>query len=94
MVAGEVMSPLVRLAATCDFVNAVASIGMAPRSGLGTINTDSTIYVHRLPVGEWIALQVERALEPTGIGVSDAVLFDREGVVGRATQAVLANQMR
>jgi hypothetical protein len=93
LVDGEVMSPLVRLASTCDFVNAVGSMGALP-GGPGFINTDSTIYVHRPPVGEWICLQVERGIEPDGIGVSSAVIFDREGSIGRATQAVLANQMR
>ena len=92
LVEGETMSPLVRLAATCDFVNAVSSMGAT--NGLGFINTDSTIYVHRPPVGEWICLQVERATEPVGIGVSSALLFDTEGLLGRAAQAVLANQMR
>jgi hypothetical protein len=93
LVDGEEMSPLVRLASTCDFVNAVGSMGALP-GGMGFINTDSTIYVHRLPVGEWICLQVERGIEPDGIGVSSAVLFDPEGSIGRAAQAVLANQMR
>lgn len=93
LIEGEEMSPLVRLASTCDFVNAVGSMSALP-GGLGFINTDSTIYVHRPPVGEWICLQVERGIEPDGIGVSSAVIFDRDGSVGRAAQAVLANQMR
>ena len=89
----EEMSPVVRLASTCDFVNAVGSMGALPGGG-GFINTDSTIYLHRPPIGEWICLQVERGTEPDGIGVSSAVIFDRDGSVGRAAQAVLANQMR
>jgi hypothetical protein len=93
LIEGETMSPLVRLAATCDFVNAVGSMGSLP-GGMGFINTDSTIYIHRLPIGEWICLQVERSVEPYGIGVSSAVLYDQDGSVGRAAQAVLANQMR
>ena len=94
LVEGEAMTPLVRLAATCDFVNAVGSMGAGPAGGLGFINTDSTVYVHRSPAGEWLCLQVERALEPYGVGVSNAAIFDEDGPVGRATQAVLANQMR
>jgi hypothetical protein len=93
LVDGEVMSPFVRLASTCDFVNAVGSMGALP-GGMGFINTDNTIYVHRPPAGEWICLQVERGIESDGIGVSSAVLFDRDGSIGRAAQAVLANQMR
>src|SRR5262249_34573641 len=92
LVAGEELSPLVRLAACCDFVNAIGSGGR--NTGFGTINTDCTIYVHRYPVGEWICLQVERAVEPYGLGVSAATLFDLECAIGRAQQAVLANQTR
>jgi hypothetical protein len=94
LVEGEAMSPLARLAATCDFVNAIAGMGAGAGSGFGFINTDSTVHMHRPPTGEWLCLQVERALEPYGIGVSSAVLFDEAGPVGRAAQAVLANQMR
>jgi hypothetical protein len=94
LVEGEAMTPLVRLAATCDFVNAVGSMGAGPDGGVGFINTDSTVYVHRPPVGEWLCLRVERALEPDGVGVSAAVIFDEDGPVARATQAVLANRMQ
>lgn len=92
LVAGEEPSPLVRLAALADFVNPISGTGA---SGLpGFINTDSTIYVHRLPMAEWIGLVVQRATEPYGIAVADATLFDAKGAVGRATQALLANRMR
>ncbi|MGH2584804.1 MAG: thioesterase family protein [Dehalococcoidia bacterium] len=93
LVAGERMTPLVRLAATCDFVNAVGSM-TSQGGGAGFINTDVTVYVSREPVGEWICLQVERTIEPDGIGVGGATIFDREGGVGRAVQALLANPMR
>jgi hypothetical protein len=94
LIEGETMTPLVRLAATCDFVNAVGSMGAGRDGGVGFINTDSTVHVHRPPAGEWLCLRVERALEPDGVGVSAAVVFDDDGPVARATQAVLANRMR
>lgn len=92
LVAGEELSPLVRLAALSDFVNPLSGAGA--RTNGGYINVDSTIYIHRLPVGEWIGLRVERAVEPYGIGVAHAILYDRTGPVGRCTQAALANQPR
>lgn len=91
LIAGEELTPLVRTVATVDFVNAVG--GAHWSGGLGTINVDTTLYLHRPSVGEWIALQAERAFEPTGLGVSAALVFDTNGLVGRATQAVLANRM-
>lgn len=91
-VAGEPLSPLVRIAAISDFVNA---IGSAPwRGGPGFINADITLALHRDPAGEWIGLQVERAVETTGLGVSRAVLYDARGPVGAALQCILANERR
>ncbi len=92
LVAGEATSPLVRIAATADFVNPLAGLGASGPTGF--INADCTIYLHRLPVGEWICIQAERAVEPFGVGVASAVLFDQEGPVGRAAQAALANALR
>lgn len=91
MVAGEAITPLVRAAATSDFVNAIGGINRPAE--MGTINADTTLYLQRPPRGEWIALQVERSVEATGLGVSAALVFDVDGLVGRATQAVLANRM-
>ena len=91
LVDGETVTPLVRIAATADFVNAIGSSGSS--AGMGFINVDSTVYLHRPPAGEWIGMQVERSLEPDGVGVAAALLFDQHGLVGRATQAVLANRM-
>jgi hypothetical protein len=90
LVAGEEWTPLERLAALADFVNPLSGSG----SRVGLINVDSSIHVHRLPRGEWIGMRVERAVEPYGIGVAHAILFDAEGPVGRCTQTALANQMR
>jgi hypothetical protein len=89
LVAGEVLSPLARLAAICDFVNAIANGGEPTPARF--INVDCSINLTRLPVGEWICLQSERAVEPTGVGVASARIWDEEGLIGRATQALLSN---
>ncbi len=92
LVAGEPLTPLVRIAATCDFVNAIGS--RRRPAGVGFINADNTLYLQRLPVGEWIGLRVERSVDPAGVGVSLATLFDRGGFVGRSAQSLLANSYR
>lgn len=92
LVAGEAMTPLQRLAATSDFGSAFSHLGRPGQTGF--INADITLYVHRLPEGEWIGLQAERVVEPHGIGVAQALLFDPRGLVGRCVLAVLANQRR
>lgn len=90
VIAGEETTPLMRVAALCDFVNAVGSFrrpDIAP-----FINTDSTIYLHRPPAGEWIGIEVERAVEPGGVGVAASRISDAGGPIGRSMQALLANQ--
>ncbi|MGI8549329.1 MAG: thioesterase family protein [Dehalococcoidia bacterium] len=91
-VAGEATSPLVRVAALSDFVNALS--GGGHRGDMGFINADSTLYLHRAPIGEWICFQADRALSTGGLGVATAALYDIDGPIGRATQAVLANPVR
>lgn len=91
LVAGEENTPLVHVAAVSDFVNALSGGGR--REGVGFINADITLYLQRLPRGEWIGLEVERAVEPHGLGVSRATLYDADGPIGTAIEAALANAM-
>lgn len=90
LVEGEETTPLVRLAATSDFGNALGSIRASSRTGF--INADITLYVHRLPVGEWICLDTRGAAQPHGVGLMQTTVYDPEGSVGIVAQAVLANQ--
>ena len=107
LILGEPTSPLMRAAATSDFVNAFSSFrrrsppeegGARPQrpatAGSGSINADSTLYLHRMPEGEWLALEAERIFEPHGVGVSWATMHDQRGPVGRVMQATLANSRR
>ncbi|MCC6388661.1 MAG: thioesterase family protein [Dehalococcoidia bacterium] len=90
LVEGEETTPLVRLAATSDFGNALGSIRASAQTGF--INADITLYVHRLPVGEWICLDTVGAAQPHGVGLMQTTVYDAEGSVGLVAQAVLANQ--
>jgi hypothetical protein len=92
LVEGEPITPLQRLAATCDFVHGTSNGGR--RNSLEFINVDSTISIQRLPAGEWIGLQSQKAYEESGIGVASALVWDEEGLVGRATQSILTNPGR
>jgi acyl-coenzyme A thioesterase PaaI-like protein len=86
LVAGEETSPLQRLAAAGDFGNGI-SIAVDWRTHL-FINPDLTIYVERLPEGEWVGLDAVTRLGTDGTGISDSVLHDARGRVGRAQQAL------
>jgi len=87
VVAGEAPSPLQRLAAAGDFGNGISST--LPWDQYLFINPDLTLYVEREPQGEWIGLRSRTLLPPDGIGVSESVIYDERGRVGRAMQALL-----
>jgi hypothetical protein len=87
VVAGEAPSGLQRLAAAADFPNGIGS-GLS-WSEHTFINPDLTIYLEREPAGEWICLDAEMRVRDGGAGFSEAVLYDRDGRVGRSLQALV-----
>jgi hypothetical protein len=87
LVAGEVPSPLQRLAAAGDFANGISAA--LPWDSYAFINPDLTLYIEREPVGEWICLDAQTILAQAGIGTAESVLFDERGRVGRAIQALV-----
>jgi acyl-coenzyme A thioesterase PaaI-like protein len=87
LVAGEAPSPLQSLATAADFGNGISAV--LPWDGHLFINPDLTVYVERPPVGQWICLQAQTRIAPDGVGIAESKLFDEQGQVGRATQALL-----
>jgi hypothetical protein len=76
-----------RVAAAADFGN-----GISTEQGWEThtfINPDLTIYVHRAPIGEWIALDARTWAQPHGVAVATSTLYDDAGPIGQALQSVL-----
>lgn len=53
------------------------------------MNADLTLVLHRDPVGEWLGSRSVGYWEPTSIGLADAQLFDKNGIVGRALQTLV-----
>ncbi|HTP19828.1 MAG TPA: thioesterase family protein [Solirubrobacteraceae bacterium] len=87
LVGDESPSPLQRLAAASDFGAGLSAT--LPRSDYLFINVDLTAYIEREPVGEWICLDSRTRIATDGIGLTESVLYDERGRVGRATQALL-----
>ena len=87
LVAGEAPSALESLAAAADFGNGISAV--LPWDGHLFINPDLTVYLERPPVGQWICLQAETRIAADGVGIAESQLFDKQGHVGRATQALL-----
>lgn len=99
IVEGEETTPLMRAAAIADFANRMSQVarsrqtalGRVPGGGTGFINADVTLYLHRDPVDEWLAITAFDGGSTMGIGTADIVLSDRGGVFGHAGQGQLAN---
>ncbi len=87
---GEQPSPLQRLAATADFGNGISA--SLPFDGFLFINADLSVHLHRTPRGEWIGLDARTLLEPDGAGLSETVLHDVDGPVGRGFQALVVGR--
>lgn len=86
LVEGEEIEPLSRVLALADSGNGISS---ALDFGKWMfINPDLSVYLHRLPRGEWICLDAETTTEPTGIGLATSVLSDEHGVIGRGLQSL------
>jgi hypothetical protein len=90
LVAGEGPSPLVRVMVAADSGNGV-SAALDWRSFL-FINVDLTVHLHRLPAGEWVCLDALTLPEETGLGLSDTLLLDERGRIGRAAQTLLVDR--
>ncbi len=91
LVAGEALSPFVRAALAADYTNPFANSGDA---GLNFVNADITLYLHRLPVEEWVGFEVVAHNSAEGVAVGECALYDVKGPVGRSTVCGVANQRR
>jgi hypothetical protein len=91
LIAGEETSPLCRVAAAADFGNGVSWI--LPRTGgYQFINPDLTIYLHRLPRGEWVCLEAVTHVGPHGVGLAESRLWDETRTLGRSLQSLLIDR--
>src|SRR4051794_24223662 len=89
IVEGVPLTPFVRVAVAADFASPFANAG---DQGLGYINTDVTLYLHRLPVKEWIGFEVVNHHASEGIAIGECFLYDQQGPIGTSTVAALAQR--
>ena len=58
------------------------------------INADVSVTMRRLPDGEWVGLEAATYPEPDGVGMSDTMLRDERGMLGRSTQSLFVAPRR
>jgi hypothetical protein len=88
LVAGEEPSPVVRAALAADLPNPLAN---SSADGLQFINADLTLSLARLPVSEWIGLEVADHFGHDGIAVGSCTMYDTAGAIGSSSVCALAN---
>jgi hypothetical protein len=92
LVPGETPSPLVRVAIAADSGNGVS---VALDTNVFTfINPDLTIYLHRMPQGEWVCLDATTVPQGSGIGLAESGLHDATGPIGRSLQSLVVERRR
>jgi hypothetical protein len=94
LVEGEKTSPFVSAATLTDMVYGLPIVRAVQRgaqfaSQLVAINVDTSLQLHRAPVGEWIGLDAEVCYGPDGAGLGRASLADTDGALGFAQQSLL-----
>lgn len=91
LVAGEPLSPLVRVALAADIASPMANSG---DRGLEYVNADITLYLHRLPTGAWLGWDVTHHQSADGIAVGGCAIYDEVGPIGTSTVCAVANARR
>lgn len=89
LIEGEPLTPFVRVALAADFASPFANSG---DKGLAWINTDITLYLHRLPATEWIGFEVKNHGSTDGVAIGECWLHDERGPIGTSTVAALAQR--
>ncbi len=87
IVEGETPSPIQTMCPLADCGNAISR--NAEFTDVSCVNPDLTLNVFRPPESDWLASQSTSFWEPSGIGMSQARLFDTQGPIGFALQTLL-----
>jgi hypothetical protein len=86
---GVAFTPFTRVAIAADFASPFANSG---DKGLGWINADITLYLHRLPVTEWIGFEVKNHGATDGVAIGECWLYDEQGPIGTSSVMALAQR--
>jgi hypothetical protein len=89
LVEGAPLTPFARVAVAADFASPFANAG---DQGLGYINSDVTLYLHRLPATQWVGFEVVNHHATDGVAIGECNLYDEQGPIGTSTVAALAQR--
>ncbi len=86
LVADEEPSDVARWLAVVDTANGL-SVRESPEEWLFP-NVDLTVHLHRSPRGPWVGFDTDVTFGSDGLGLTETVLHDETGPVGRAAQVL------
>lgn len=86
LVLGEDISALGRVLIAADSASGISNT-LDWRDWL-FVNPDLSVYIHRLPVGEWVCLDAVTNPERHGVGMTSSVIHDERGPIGRTLQSL------
>jgi len=87
-VGGEMLTPFVRAALAADSANGTAN---SSEHGLGYINADLSMYLTRLPEGEWIGVEATGHGSDRGVAIGTTSLYDSTGRIGHVALCAVAD---
>lgn len=88
LIAGEDISPFVRIAMAADITNPFGNTGL---DRLAFVNADVTSYLHRYPDGEWLGFEVANHGSANGVAVASCNLYDVHGPMGTSIVCAVAD---
>lgn len=91
LIEGEPITPFTRVAMSCDITSGIANGG---EHGVGYINSDVSLYLHRPPQGEWIGYEAIDHGQDDGVAVGTCRLWDLVGHIGSASICGIAQVLR
>jgi len=87
LIAGQPLTPLARVLCAADSGNGVSPV-LDPKE-YTFVNPDLSVALWRPPAGEWVCLDAVTRMGGHGIGLSDTLLWDEAGPIGRGLQTLL-----
>jgi acyl-CoA thioesterase len=89
LVEGVPLSAWSQAALCADFTSPFSHSG---DHGVQYINTEATLYLHRLPEGGWLGLEVTDHQATLGVAVGQTRVYDQRGPIGFGSAAALAQR--
>jgi acyl-CoA thioesterase len=83
-------TPLAQIGMMADWASGFSRLDSLDEPLVAALpNADLTIHLSRQPQGEWIGLRPDSTWHENGLGLTDTVLLDQWGVIGRCCQSLL-----